>query len=84
MSSYTNETFQLHTTPMNQSEAQATCNAAGGHLASFRLLEEQAEVEQAYLDMVGGCLAGQQARLDSWLAHTFTASPSGRSDRGIP
>jgi hypothetical protein len=53
MSTYTNQTFQLHTTPMNQSEAQATCNAAGGHLASFSMLEEQAEVEQAYLDMVG-------------------------------
>jgi hypothetical protein len=56
MSTYTNQTFQLHTHPMNQSEAQATCNRAGGNLASYSLLEEQAEVEQAYVDMVGGRL----------------------------
>ena len=52
MSSYTNQTFQLHTTAMEQQQAQAVCNQNGGHLASFSTLEEQAEVEQAYLDMV--------------------------------
>jgi hypothetical protein len=52
MSTYTNQTFQLHTTRMEQADAQAECNRQGGHLASFSMLEEQNEVEAAYKTMV--------------------------------
>jgi hypothetical protein len=52
MSTYTNQTFQLHTTRMEQAHAQDECNKRGGHLASFGMLEEQNEVEEAYKTMV--------------------------------
>lgn len=51
-SNYTGGVFTLHTVVANQSSAQLVCNAQGGHLASFSSLEEQAEVEGAYLNLV--------------------------------
>lgn len=52
MSTYTGQTFQLHTTRLEQAQAQAECNQRGGHLASFSMLEEQNQVEEAYKTMV--------------------------------
>ena len=51
-SNYTGGVFTLHTAVANQSSALLVCNAQGGHLASFSSLEEQAEVEGAYLNLV--------------------------------
>ena len=48
-SNITGNVFFLNTSFVNQSVAQATCNANGGHLAAWSSQEEQAEVENFYL-----------------------------------
>jgi hypothetical protein len=50
----TGHRFTLYATPSNFSSAEASCNAAGGHLATFETLQEQHEVSRAG----GGVLAG--------------------------
>jgi hypothetical protein len=64
MSTYTNQTFQLHTTRMEQADAQAQCNRQGGHLASFSMLEEQNEVETAYKTMVSSAAQAKRQYSD--------------------
>ena len=52
-SGITGSVYTLHTRLANQTTAELVCNREGGHLASFSSLDEQAEVEQAYIKMVG-------------------------------
>jgi hypothetical protein len=47
--STTNVTFFLNTSLATFAEAEEACQVAGGHLASYSSLEEQAEVEQHYV-----------------------------------
>lgn len=56
---YVNEAgimFTLYTNMVNYTTARDTCNAAGAHLAVFGSIEEQAEVEDFYIKMVGKIL----------------------------
>jgi hypothetical protein len=48
-SNITGNVFFLNTSMVNQTVAQRTCNANGGHLAAYSSQEEQAEVENFYL-----------------------------------
>jgi hypothetical protein len=50
-------TFKLHGILSNASTAEAVCRSEGGHMASFSSLQEQNEVEQYYLAMVGASTA---------------------------
>lgn len=47
----------LNTNPLNQADAQKTCNAEGGHLASWTDMDQQGLAEAAFTDMVR-CTAG--------------------------
>ncbi len=46
----TGMTFVFHAVPATQQEAEAMCNVDDGHLASYASLEEQAEVEQFFMN----------------------------------
>ena len=56
-------TYILSTSAASEAEAQAFCNDQGGHLASYESLEEQYEVEQAFVARVGSSWLGL---LPSW------------------
>jgi hypothetical protein len=46
----TGNTFSFNAHPKNQSDAEYACNEAGGHLASYADVFEQAEVEKYFAD----------------------------------
>jgi hypothetical protein len=48
-SSTTRFTYMFNNTPTTQQMAEFACQAAGGHLASYSTLQEQREVEQAFV-----------------------------------
>jgi hypothetical protein len=48
VSPVTNATYMLNTSLQDSRAAQRSCNALGGHLASFNSSAEQADVEQHY------------------------------------
>ena len=48
-SSITHETYTFHQIPATFDDAQATCFAEGGRLASYSSIKEQYEVEQYYI-----------------------------------
>jgi hypothetical protein len=58
-SNTTGNTFTLFTTPVTQDEAQQECTAIGGHLASYATLDEQVEMEYAFINS-GYLLPGEQ------------------------
>jgi hypothetical protein len=48
-SPFTNLTYVFNSTLVAQSTAQGTCKASGGHLVAWFSLEEQADVEAAFV-----------------------------------
>jgi hypothetical protein len=65
-SNTTGNTFTLFTTPVTQDEAQQECTAIGGHLASYATLDEQVEMEYAFINS-GYLLPGEQPERIAWL-----------------
>jgi hypothetical protein len=60
-SNTTGNIFVLFTTPATQLEAQQECTAIGGHLASYASLDEQVEMEYAFINS-GYLLPGEQQK----------------------
>ncbi len=55
----------LNTNLLNQADAQKTCNAEGGHLASWTDMDQQGMAESVFTDMVR---AWPMHSMNSWMA----------------
>jgi hypothetical protein len=58
-SNVTGNVFTLYTSATTQADAELTCRTQGGHLASFASMDEQIEMEFAFMNrgvlLPGGC-----------------------------
>jgi hypothetical protein len=83
-SNVTGNVFTLMTIQVNQARAQALCNDIGGHLASYVSLDEQSEMEYAFINS-GHLVPSFHKTYWMGLATTQEAWPAFRwLDRNVP
>ena len=65
MSNTSNATYLLNTCSLDQPAAQQFCNDNGGHLVSFKSLQEQQDVEDYFVNQVRGAVEARAAATDA-------------------